>query len=289
MNALVDSYLDYIQTPNIMYMTESEMIEYINEAFINIDKDKIKKQITENSKQIRVFLYKFGIDIKKVAKNDASQLINIIKKGFQEGKQPQNVAKKVLKKIIQILKRIWKPPEETSIGEKITSGMVIGLVTIFAVACINTFITRISVKVFKKAGSGAISAITLFLKWLLSGAFTEELMKRFFIKKYGKLKGIGLGGVFFGFIEAILYKIQRGEPIISGALNRMFMHSYTAFVQAMGIKLDEVLGNEKRTFEYMAFIFMICLHAYLNMRNTGTFSSIAQMIKHPEKSVTVSL
>ena len=107
MSELVESYLHYIQEPNFMLMTESDMKDYITEAFFKLDKNKIKKQIVDNAKRNKSLLKKYGIDIKKATKSDALLIIKAIKKGYDTKKTPVSVAKDLGTIAIKILKRIW--------------------------------------------------------------------------------------------------------------------------------------------------------------------------------------
>ena len=127
-----------------------------------------------------------------------------------------------------------------------------------------------------KLSKGPLAATVLFFRWALGGALSEEIMKRFFLKKFGKGGGIAMTALF-GVIEALSKKIQKGEPLAKGIMMRVIVHSYTAFGQAVGIYLSEKFDNKFP--EYFFFFLMVMFHTFLNLKGSGDLNILVPIFK----------
>lgn len=246
-NILVENYL--------LELEINESIQIITERFDLLTKEKILHQVKTNSSAIKKYLLGLGLDIKKVTLTDAKNLGNIIRTGFEEKESIQNVAKKVIEYIITLIKRIWHPSKT---AEKIASSMILGVILTLLVALINSFGATILSYFIVKLSTGVSAVALLLLKWFLLGPVTEELMKRFFLKKLNNYGFISTA-IFAG-IETVEYATR--ADWLSQLFFRLVTHLFSATIQKIGIYFSEKTG--KKWIEYVAFIIAVIFHAAVN-------------------------
>jgi len=246
-NILVENYLVELEI--------QESIQIITERFDLLTKEKILHQVKTNSSAIKKYLLSLGLDIKKITLTDAKNLGSIIRTGFEEKESIQDVAKKVIKYTITLIKRIWNP---SGTAEKIASSMILGVVLTLLVAFINLFGSTILTYFITKLSSGVSAVALLLLKWFLLGPITEELMKRFFLKKLNSYGFISTA--LFAGIETVQYATK--ADWLSQLLFRLITHLFTTSIQKLGIYFSEKTG--KKWIEYIAFIIAVIFHAAIN-------------------------
>lgn len=257
-------------SPNIIdeYLNEIEIQEierlYIEEGLRDISFSKMKSAVEKNTDKLYSVAKDVGIDIKKITQQDFLAIGKIMRSGFENGQNIRNTSINIFKYIIGILKRVWTP---ASVGEKITSGVIFFAIGVTLLLVIHGFLTRVTFGLLLKFKTGPKAAITFILRNILS-PITEEFFKRFMIKKLGKKGGIISGAAFgvFEWFTRLKSLLTKGKfEVIKDLVSRIIFHTYTAVVQAGGMKIDELRGDDKRTFEYASFIFAVVVHSLMNI------------------------
>jgi hypothetical protein len=251
-NQLVESYL--------LELEIQESIQIITERFESLSKEAILNQIKTNTIAITNYLKDLGINIKDVTSKDAKTIANIISNGFANKESPEKVSKKVISFLAIVIKRIWNP---STTAEKIESAAFLGIILTVLVAIVNSFLDIFLAKLAKFLSEGILAVLTLFIQWILSGPITEELLKRFFLKKLKNYGFISVG--VFAFIETV-FSYTKTSTFSFQLIYRLFVHLFLAFIQKIGIWASE--KTDIKWFEYAAFILAVIIHSANNVRSS---------------------
>jgi hypothetical protein len=255
--SIIDEYLNELEIQEIERL-------YIEEGLRDISFSKMKSDVEKNTDKLYSIAKDVGIDIKKITQQDFLAVGKIIRSEFENEQNIRKTSINIFKYIIEILKRVWTP---ATVGEKITSGVLFFVLGVTLLVVIHGFLTRVTFGLLLKFKTGPKAVITFILKNILS-PITEEFFKRFMIKKVGKKGGI-ISAAAFGVVEwffRLKKLLTQGKfEVIKDLVSRIIFHTYTAVAQAGGMKLDELIGDDKRTFEYAAFIFAVVVHSLMNI------------------------
>ena len=267
---MINEQLDYLQEE-----LEAEIIweQYLNEGFGDLSVDKLKRSVVQNTSRLNQVAFQLGLDIGKVTSRDIMEVEKILRSGFDAGQDVINTTKRLFVYLVHVLRRAWTP-KKLSGAERITSTFFLFVIGFFMVLFLNTFIARVGATLLLKFKSGPKAVIVLLARTILAGPITEELFKRFMIKKFGIKPALATSVGFAGFewFRKLTGMLKRGmtrPQILLDLLARIFFHTYTTAIQSVGMKIDEMRGDDKRTFEFYGFVTAVAIHAILNIRYMG--------------------